>query len=372
MSVNQKAIRIHRRLAYIPVDCLLFDKENPRLASSKDVSSQKDLLKILWKEMAVDEVALSIAANGFFSEANLFVIPENQKEKDETKKRYIVIEGNRRLAAVKLLRDEKLRNEIKATDLPVIPAKEQAALDALPVSIYDSRKSLWEYFGFRNINGSMEWGSFSKAKYVAYIKDQYNISLDEIAKKIGDQHFAVKRLYRGYVILMQAEEQAGFNREDRIRNKLYFSHLYTATDQPDYQKFLGITADNSLKPNPVPKSKLQELKELMVWLYGSKIENKQPVVKSQNPDLNLLREVISQPRALAAMRAGLSLDRSYEIAKGNKRRFEDALTRAKDDLVEANGTVTLGYSGEDELHETMTEIFQLVESLRASMEGKRK
>ncbi len=146
----------------------------------------------------------------------------------------------------------------------------------------------------------------------------------------------------------------------------------TATDQPDYQNFLGITAENSLKPNPVAKSKLNELKELMIWLFGSKAENKQPVVKSQNPDLNRLREVISQPRDLAALRAGISLDRSHEIARGDQQRFEDAIIRAKDDLVDANGTVTLGYKGDDELYKTIKEIAKLVQNLTDSIEKKRK
>ena len=61
----------HRGIKYIAVDRLLFDEENPRLASSRDASSQNDLLKILWTEMAVDKVALSVAANGFFPEVML-------------------------------------------------------------------------------------------------------------------------------------------------------------------------------------------------------------------------------------------------------------------------------------------------------------
>lgn len=356
----------------ISVDRLLLDFENPRLASSRGGDTQEDLLRVLWKEMAVDEVALSIAANGFFAEENLFVIPEDSREKDEDKRKYIVVEGNRRLAAVKLLLDQKLRERIKATDLPTLSAQGRDKLKTLPVSIYKGREDLWAYFGFRHINGPKEWDAFSKATYVAYVKENYGIPLDEIARKIGDQHSSVKRFYRGYVVLKQAEEQADFDREDRIRNKFYFSHLYTALDQPGYQKFLGITAENSLKPNPVPKSKLKELKELMVYIYGSKTEHKQPIVQSQSPDLNILREVIGQPRALSALRAGYSLGRSHEIARGDKRRFEEALTTAKEDLMEANGTVTLGYAGDDDLYEVMQDISRLAQDLTDAMEKKRK
>src|SRR5436190_21758598 len=88
-----------------PIDQLDLDDENPRLASaSEEPDTQKALLRVLWDEMAVDEVALSIAANGFFQEEPLFVIPK----KGATNK-YVVVEGNRRLAAVRLLRAASLR-----------------------------------------------------------------------------------------------------------------------------------------------------------------------------------------------------------------------------------------------------------------------
>jgi hypothetical protein len=358
---------------HIAVDKLFLDEENPRLASGHGGDTQEDLLRILWTEMAVDEVALSIAANGFFPEENLFVIPRNPTEKDESKRTYTVVEGNRRLAAVKLLRDEKLRERIKATDLPELNAKETAALNKLPVAIYNDHEELWEYFGFRHINGPKPWDSFSKAKYIADVKDRYKVPLDEIARKIGDQHSTVKKLYRGYVALLQAESQANFDREDITRNKFYFSHLYTAVDQQGYQEFLGITPENSLKPNPVPKSRLNELHELMVWIYGSKSEGVQPVVRTQSPDLNILREVISKPRALSALRAGYSLDRSYDVAKGDRLRFREALTRAKEDLMEAAGAVALGYigRGDEDLDEMMDEILVIAQDINESMQTKR-
>jgi len=355
----------------IEVDKLLLDYENPRLASGRDVTAQDDIVKLLWTEMSVDEVALSIAANGFFPQENLFAVPQNPKEKDEKKKKYIVVEGNRRLAAVRLLREDALRQKVKATDLPRITASEKKALDELPVSVYENRKDLWEYFGFRHINGPKPWDSFSKAKYIAYVKQQYRVSLDTIAERIGDKHSTVKKLYRGYVILLQAEAQARFNREDRIRNKFYFSHLYTAADQKGYQDFLGITSDNSLKPNPVPRKQLKDLRELMVWIYGSKEEGKSPVVTTQHPDLTNLRIVLGNRTALAALRAGYPLDRAVEIARGDKLRFREAITKAKEDLIEANGSIALGYSGESDLYELGKEILILTQTILGSMESAR-
>jgi hypothetical protein len=324
----------------VPVEQLLLDSENPRLAWRVDGNSQEDLVKILWTEMAVDEVAWSIAENGFFRSEPLLVIIKNPKEKGRKKRRYIVVEGNRRLAAVLLLCDKRLREKVRAIDLPDIDTDKTALLNRLPVIIYPNRASLWATIGFRHINGIKPWDSFSKAKYVAEVCKEHNISLKEIATKIGDRHATVKRLYRGYKILEQAESQGVFDKEDRAHNRFYFSHLYTAADQKEFQDFLDIDPTTSLQPNPVPPSKLKELGELMTWLYGRKSAEIEPVVRTQNPDLNILREVISKPEALSALRSGYSLERSQAIALGDKRRFRDALTSAKVELQNAKATVT--------------------------------
>jgi len=355
------------KITTLPVERLLLDKENPRLASGSGSDSQNDLLRVLWNEMSVDEVALSIAANGFFPEEPLFVVPEAAT--DGQKGKHVVVEGNRRLAAVRLLRDKDLRREIGATNLPQLSSSRIAALGDLPVSIYGSRRELWEFFGFRHINGPMPWDAFSKARYVADVREQYNIPLDEIARRIGDRHATVKRLYRGYKILQQAEGQGIFSAEDIFRRRFYFSHLYTAADQPEFQKFLGIAPETSLKPNPVPKGKRRELAELMLWLYGSRSGERPPLVRTQNPDLNTLRVVISTARGLAALRAGFSLDRAHEISLGDERRFREALTRAKEELQQAKATVTTGFGGEADLFETIEDIIQVAGTVRTEMEN---
>jgi hypothetical protein len=59
----------------IGLDQLFLDPENPRLEAVTTGPTQEELAKAMWKEMAVSEVALSIAENGFFEEEPLFVIP---------------------------------------------------------------------------------------------------------------------------------------------------------------------------------------------------------------------------------------------------------------------------------------------------------
>ena len=174
------------------------NSKNPRLtdlALSKN-PTQGEILEALWTRMAVDEVALSIAENGFYRHEPLYAARESGK--------LVVVEGNRRLAAVKLLRDEKLRTQVKAAGLPIISAATKKTLETLPV-IVCGRDELWSFLGFKHINGPQAWESYPKAHYIAWVHNQLKIPLEEIARRIGDKHSTVARLDDALMVLEQGK-----------------------------------------------------------------------------------------------------------------------------------------------------------------------
>ncbi len=356
-----------QQIQMMPVERLLLDAENPRLATSVRGKSQFEIIQVLWTEMAVDELVYSIAANGYFPEEPLFAIPCNECDAEYDADKLVVLEGNRRLAAVLILLKDEWREKLKATNLPSITAAQKEALRSLPVSVYPNREVLWKYLSFRHINSPKAWDSFSKAKYVAHVHDDYQVSLQDIANRIGDRHATVSRLYRGYKVLQQAEAQAGFDQEDRVRNRFYFSHLYTALDYPEFQSFLGISGDEPDKDNPVASSCLGNLTQLMIWLYGSKSESKAPLVQKQNPDLVRLRDAISKPESLEELKAGYSLEIAYNTSVGDEPRFRRALINTRQELKQANQTVATGYDGDESLYLVLNDIQDILSVLQREM-----
>lgn len=362
------------QIVSIPVRQLRLDPHNPRLSSislrQDKLASQDELVRMLWNEMAVNEVAASIAANGYLHTEPLFVIKGSPYPGDESAGPvYTVVEGNRRLAAVLLLRTDSLRTKIRATNIPNIGSDARTALDVLPATVYRNRVDLWPYLGFRHINGPQKWDSFSKAQYVANVYENFNVSLEEIAERIGDYHSTVARFYRGYTVLRQAEQQTDFDREDRVDNRFYFSHLYTAVSYTEFQNYLGITPENSLAPQPVPETHLANLEQVMLWLYGRRSRGIEPIVRKQDPDLNTLREVIGDPEALDVLRSGYSLDRAFKTRIGDAGVFHTSLVRAKIELQNAASTVSTGYKGEESLNRTIQDIAQLADQLWNTMDS---
>ena len=346
----------------IRVDDLLLDSKNPRLSDLGlgASPSQADVLQALWSKMAVDEVALSIAENGFYRHEPLYAAKEQGKT--------FVVEGNRRLAAVKLLRDPALRQRVRATSLPTISAAAKKTLETLPV-IVCKRDEIWAFLGFKHINGPQAWESYPKAHYIAWVHNEVGVSLEEISRRIGDKHSTVARLYDALMVLEEAEEKGVFDREDRYREHFSFSHLTTGLGYLGIQGFLGLPkGDRTIgKRRPVPTERISQLGEFLVWLYGSKSDDAPPVIQSQNPDLRRLDEVLKSKAAVAALRKGLPLSVSLEISKGDERVFRESLVSAKQSLQKARGTVLTGYSGNADLRDTAEDIVELSMSLLDDM-----
>ena len=84
----------------VNIELLEFDKKNPRLPTSVRNKDDASILKYLATETSIENLMTSIGENGFFPGEAMVVKPHESK--------YTVIEGNRRLTALRLLQDPAL------------------------------------------------------------------------------------------------------------------------------------------------------------------------------------------------------------------------------------------------------------------------
>ena len=344
----------------VRIDRLRLDGRNPRIQRVGEHLSQDEIVTILWREYSVDEVAWSIARNRYFQHEALFVAEEDGE--------FVVIEGNRRLAAVRLLREPGLRKKVGATDLPEISPEEVAELDTLPV-IWRQREDVWQYVGFKHVNGPQAWGSFAKAEYIAWVRNDVGKSLSEIAETIGDRHRTVARLYRAYMALQQARAAGAYDPdEQRVRKRFAFSHLYTGLDYPGIGDFTGIAPLEPPQEEPIPSRRMKRFGELCAWLWGDKTRGIKPEVKTQNPHLRQLDEALQSKSGLDALRAGLGLSVAYDVHRGDTALFREALVEARQALQKARGKVLTGFAGEADQVEEIGQIGTLAETLQDDMQ----
>jgi hypothetical protein len=315
---------------------------------------------MLWEAMDVRELVQSIAASGFFPHEALIVAEEDG--------RHVVIEGNRRLAAVKILRNPAIA-EKNGWDIPLFPHERRKDLELLPAIVSD-RENSWRYLGFKHVNGPAKWSSYAKAQYIANVHDSYGMSLAEIANQIGDGHRTVQRLYRGLMVLEQAERAGVYSLDDKYRQRLAFSHMYTGLDYDGISSFLELKSEDDESKDPIPRGKLEELGELCIWLYGSKKLKQPPVVESQNPHLRMLDAILKNREAVSALRDVQDLQKAFEISRPPKAVFEESLLTAKRSLTTARGYLTTGFDQSEALLRIAGTVAELADDIYDEMERK--
>src|SRR4051794_34455812 len=96
-----------QEVKWVPVEQLLFDPENPRLEDEHSGLEQDQLAIILDELYDAREIAASIARFGYFPSEVLVGV--------ETPDGIVIVEGNRRLTAVKGLALPELRANLSAT-----------------------------------------------------------------------------------------------------------------------------------------------------------------------------------------------------------------------------------------------------------------
>jgi len=350
-------------------ELLDFDPNNPRLVED-GIKNPTDAQIILALADSADlaEVVESVAANGYIDIEPIIA--------QKIGKRWRVLEGNRRLAAIRILQDPSLAKGTGITP-PRISAENLKTLNEVTIYSVSDPDQAREYIGFKHINGPHKWEALAKARFAAdwYKKEKdKGLTIEKIARRLGDGHDTVVRLVNGMFVLDQAEHAKIYDIKDRWPGRRFaFSHLYTALTRPGYRDFLGLPEEwrsNDPKPNPVPKKNLDNLKQVLLWLYGSKPESVKPVIISQNPDLKYLGAVLANPRARTIMMLRNDLREAHAQVERKGARFEGALVNAKQEVEVAMSQI-IGYDPDDstlleigkELRDNSDQLYSNMESI---------
>ena len=360
------------------VERLRLDRRNPRLIGGDGNASDKAIIARLYAAAELDELLQSITANGYMDIEPLIVMEDPNAESSKL----IVLEGNRRLAALRLLREPELATKIKNSEhvgISIPPATDSVRATFDEVSVYPvaDRESARSFIGFKHINGPAKWDAYAKARFAAewYKGERPKGGLTDIARAIGDKHDTIKRMVSAIYVLDQAKTQGLFDIEDRYTKKLNFSHLYTALSRSQYMEYLGLGTGWSRhdpEPNQVPSEKLEELRKVLVWIYGSKKDGVRPVVQSQNPDIKRLGEVLAHAEGRHLLEETGKLDTAHASTEPVGRRFTALLIRARDNLRDAAGSLRT-YDGRDQsLLDIAEDVKETAETVYGRMLKKRR
>jgi hypothetical protein len=280
----------------IKIDRLLFDWENPRLPQDDedlDLDSQESIFRYVEDSYSLRELGQSFADNGYFREEPLHVVPHDGK--------FRVVEGNRRLAALKLISDPDARRHLTKQRREFWDAiAETRHLDQLRmplVTIHEDRDKLLSFLGFRHISGVKRWRPEAKARYLTQLMRRERLNFRETARRIGSQAPAVRRQAEAYTVLQQASQQ-DLPVESAMR---YFGLFYNALQDPGIRNYTGLPEPGdvtSITDEPIPPDRLSNVHRILRWLFGE--EGRRRII-SESRDISKLGRVLSNERAARSL-----------------------------------------------------------------------
>lgn len=193
-----------------PIDRLLLDPNNFRFQDEEGYvvadearfaeQTVQDRAYRRLRSEGIQELKNSILANGFLTVERLVVRPLNIED------RFLVVEGNRRLAALRWIREDHEAG---------LPVRQDVLdiLDNIPAVTIDAGPSSSAYLaimGVRHVGGIKQWGGYQRAKLVTDLRDEFSLEVAEIASRLGMTRNEVTRRYRAFKALEQMQEDEEF------------------------------------------------------------------------------------------------------------------------------------------------------------------
>jgi hypothetical protein len=260
---------------------------------------QDRALQFLQETQAFDLGALreSIVSNGFVPFEQIVVEaykaePPKQGGTDrpslpDPEPMYLVIEGNRRAAAIKtLLRD----HEGGARDLKPEILETLRTVKVIEITGTDAERAKYQktLMAIRHVAGIREWGPYQQARLVVEMFENEERAFGPVAQRIGISSREVARRYRASKALEQMEEDEEFG--EYAEPKLY-AFFHEAVSQPKVREWLDYSDTTYRAQNAEARRVFYEL------LSPREVngEVRPPKLQNANRHIRQLKDIVDKP-----------------------------------------------------------------------------
>ena len=343
---------------------LKLDPQNPRIPKSVRDSnpSEVDLINYMLLDASLIELMLAIGQNGYFPGEQLLVVKDNKDGK------YKVVEGNRRLSAVKLLSNPDLA-EVQKTRIQKVLDETTERPSEIPCLVFDDEQDIHKYLGFKHITGIKEWRLLEKSRYLYGLRESLFGGMNlmrasrEIAKMIGSRADYVRRVLVGYEVYKQIEDAGFYKIRDLNDTTFYFNYIVDSLNKNNIRSFIGVDFDLE---NPIERISQTNLSKWTHWLFEKNDQNKTRLIGNSS-DLSDLNAILGNEEALKAFdEKGYSLERAKELTGELDEVFRNYILNSLQYLEKADSLVVKVREYYLELEEDLRQIKLISDKIKAT------
>lgn len=322
--------QLSETVTFLKTQDLSFDPENPRFYRLNNPGSDAEVLEEMLDQEGVTDLMLSIGQKGYFAGEPLLVVSHNGKAP------FVVVEGNRRLAAIKLLSGELKPPSRRKNSVEIIrtEATYKVFTEGLPCLIYKARRDVLRYLGYRHITGIKEWDSLSKAKYLDELKTEFYIALDHraqmkaLANDIGSRSDYVGQLLTALGLYIRAESTKKFFGLPFGPEDVEFSYITTALNYSSICQWLGLSSKTDVD---MENLKVDNLKRAFGWFFSKDELGRTVLGESRN--LAELSSIVTNKTAIKILEETGKIEEAYLYTDGPQKALETAMQQAHDRIM---------------------------------------
>lgn len=348
------------KIEYIDTALLNLDPVNPRLREEQHGLTQPELLEVM-SDWGLEEIAASIVENGFWAHEALIIVSEKiQKSKPAV---LVVVEGNRRLAAVRFLLAAAAGKPPSAKWRALaerMSAPRKKSLARLPTIAASSRSDVDYFLGFRHVTGIKQWDPLEKAGFIAKLVDG-GLSFEDVMRRIGSKTPTVRQNYVAFKLFQQLRELENVDSE-RIRDK--FSVLFLSLRSSGTQKYLGIHLDLEEKKlrRPLAAKYHDSAVRYAKWLFG---DAKHEPLFTDSRHTDKFGAVLGNEKAVAYLERTERprFEVAVRLAGGDRAEVVRHLERAADEIEEVLAIVQ-HFQGNSDVRLAAHRVIRDVDTLR--------
>lgn len=289
------------------------DPLNPRLMD-QSVADPQPLAQWEAAEALMDEhdpisIGRSMSRFGFFPSDPLIAYQEDG--------RYVVVEGNRRLLALRLLLGDAVvaalaDDEWQALSAGIEPDVRRT-LETVPVHVVADRDDAAPVIGFRHIVGIKKWDAYEKAAFVRRLiasQSKAGLSDDEVFERVsmltGEGPTRIRTYLRDYTLLRQAEA-AGIDVADAREEFGVFTRALSSKGVRSYMQARA-AGDVTVDMERAYNAPDEQVRELLGWMHGP-----DPVFTDARK-LKDLGKVLEAPEAVEHLRRTRNLEEAEALS----------------------------------------------------------
>jgi hypothetical protein len=338
-------------------DHLRLDRKNPRLPLSLRDADQDAILRHIEATYEPILVGRSIARYSFFASEPLIVVEEGGEE--------IVVEGNRRLVALRLLTDSEARKLVQNEEWEELAAQTRLPKRGIPLVRAEDRDAVAPIIGYRHIAGIQEWDPLPKSRFITdFIDGEDKMSFAAVSQLVGESEADVRRLYRNYSIVEQGREFG----LDMSRAEADFG-VFDRALVGGVRTYVGAPPPSAVTERRWPIADTEDTKrrlaEVLTWIYGN---DAQDAVINESRDLSRLSRVLQSEHGIEVLKTTGELAAAELAAGGPRARLIENLGTAVTSLKASRQDIG-DHKGDKEVRQLLQICEELVSELKAELDA---